>query len=230
MQGEADDLRNDCDKLTEGIIRALEQRGYLGDHGCGFDSAQFHEFARRAESEMEVPQTAYSTTAARFLYATASNLRPRTIAVLGSYYGNGAIWLIAGAKGKLGAESHIHCCDSDPIACAGASGNFARLGLGGFSTVCCISAQEFLRDSESIIDLLLIDVSDPFHGKRQYRDLLELAIPRLQCGSVVLAHDRYISGYSADIKLYCRAVEESGLFQSVSLPIDEAGFEFSRKL
>lgn len=218
------------DQSTAEVLDCLAEGGFFNGAPGRFSAPAYHALAARVADCFSLPQTSVTTAAARLMFGIAESARPKRILVLGSYFGNTLIWLagphLSGCAGGLEAAVG---CDVDREAVDGACANLRSFGEARieFRTE---DARDLLPRIRDPVDLLLIDVDDPKRRKALYCDLVVTALPHLAPGALVLAHDRYEPKFERDFEAYLQIVHDPKLFSlSVGIPVDEAGFELSRK-
>ena len=154
----------------------------------------------------------------RFLYITARALAAKRIVEFGTSYGISTIYLAAAARDNGGGM--VIGSESEPDKCQGARANLAEAGLSEHVDIRLGDARQTLADGPGPVDLVLLD-----GWKELYVPILDLLMPRLRRGSVVLADDvfRFRKALSPYVKLM-----QSGRngFQSTSVRIG-GGFEYS---
>jgi predicted O-methyltransferase YrrM len=174
------------------LARAVE-RGVLAS--AGYDAPSFDRLRARVSTawDHEDRTTYIFPEEAELLFAVASVLRPRRVAVLGSYYAYWALWALAGAGAAL--ERAI-LLDVDADVNRLAEVNLARLGLGPVSSVITDDAIAYMNGTDEDVDLLVLEAegpptaADPRRcGKAIYGPMLEAALPRLRPGGVLVAHN-----------------------------------------
>jgi predicted O-methyltransferase YrrM len=160
---------------------------------------------------------AVSAEQGRFMYVTARALDAKRIVEFGTSYGISTIYLAAAARDNgglvIGSESEPHKFET-------ARANLAEAGLAEHAEIRLGDARQTLADLASPIDFVLLD-----GWKDLNLAILDLLIPKLRKGSVVLADDifRFRKAMAPYVELM-----QSGRngFQSTSLRIG-GGFEYS---
>lgn len=179
--------------LVAATLRTCAERGLLPS--ADYDVDGYLRFRDRMHAEWDHGGriTFIFPEEARLLYAVASVVRPRRVAVLGSYYAYWAVWALAGAGDAL--ESAV-LLDVDPEANALAEANLTRLGLADRVTVLTADAVDHMRASTEAFDMLVLDAEGPDTGpdprrlgKAIYGPIAEAALPRLAPGGVLATHN-----------------------------------------
>jgi len=126
------------------------------------------------------------------LAAIAALIRPRRVAVLGSYYGYWAAAVVP----FLEAGGRVTLVDPDPACCALAETNFTAEISAGALEVACRTGQALMDEAYGPFDLLLMDAELPrdhpdptLRGKGVYAALLQAALPRLTPDAVLVCHN-----------------------------------------
>lgn len=194
-----------------------------------YPADDFHALRARVGEAFEVPQTSITPIMSRTLFALSASLRPRRIVGIGTYAGNGLVWLAGPALwGRRATDAQVVGCDIDPGACELARRNFRRLDSAEPVELRCCDGHELLAEGDDPIDVLYLDADDPTIRKGVYRSLLEQALPRLRPDAVVLAHDVMLPIFAADLRPYLEMVREGGGFRaSLALAVDGCGLELT---
>lgn len=125
--------------------------------------------------------------AGTFLYLTARSIGARRVMECGCAVGYSAIWL---ARGILPFSGSLETCESDPERVREARENIRMAGLEGIVTVHEGDAREILGGCErEAYDLIFNDVDKQF-----YPEMLELIVPLLRPGGVLIADNVLWSG------------------------------------
>jgi predicted O-methyltransferase YrrM len=161
--------------------------------------------------------TAISAAQGRFLYVAARAIDARNIVEFGTSYGVSTIYLAAAAKdaGGLAIGSEFER-EKREAACA----NLAEAGLADYADIRLGDAQKTLADIPAPVDFVLLD------GPKDLNlPILELMIPKLRKGAVVVADD--ILRFRKAMAPYVEWMQSGrNGFCSASLPIG-GGFEYS---
>lgn len=129
---------------------------------------------------------------AQLLFALADLVRPRRVAVLGSYYAYWAVWALAGSGPAM---EHAVLLDVDPAVNALAAANLAALGFDGAVDVVTDDAVAYMARTDERFDLLVLDAEAPpdaeprLRGKAIYGPIAEAALPRLRPGGLLVVHN-----------------------------------------
>jgi predicted O-methyltransferase YrrM len=179
-------------------------------------------FARGGPAAMEAALFSKSYIAVtaeqgRFMYVTALATGAKRIVEFGTSYGISTLYLAAAARENggavIGSEYERHKWE-------GAKANLAAAGLGEYAQVRLGDALKTLADVPAPVDFVLLD------GWKQLNlPVLELLIPKLRKGSVVLADDIY--RFRKAMAPYVELLQSGrNGFRSTSLRIG-GGFEYS---
>jgi predicted O-methyltransferase YrrM len=161
--------------------------------------------------------TAISAAQGRFLYVAARAVDARRIVEFGTSYGISTIYLAAAAKDAGGT---VIGSEFEREKWEGARANLAEAGLADYVDIRLGDARKTLVDIPAPVDFVLLD------GPKELNlPILDLMIPKLRKGSVILADDifRFRKAMSPYVELM-----QSGRngFSSASVPIG-GGFEYS---
>jgi predicted O-methyltransferase YrrM len=130
----------------------------------------------------------------RFLYSVARTMATPTIVEFGSSFGIGTIYLAAAAKDSNG---RVITTEIEPHKCRATKENLKRAGLETYVTLLEGDALQTLRQIKSGVDLLFLD-----GWKDLYNDVLDLMLPKLNSGAVVIGDNVNFS----DAKTYLKRV------------------------
>ncbi|HXW24702.1 MAG TPA: class I SAM-dependent methyltransferase [Xanthobacteraceae bacterium] len=154
----------------------------------------------------------------RLLYITARAIGAKRIVEFGTSFGISTIYLAAAVRDNGGGL--VIGSESEADKCQGARANLAEAGLSDYVDVRLGDARQTLADIASPVDFVLLD-----GWKELYLPILDLLIPKLRQGAVVLADDvfRFRRALAPYVELM-----QSGRngFHSTSVRIG-GGFEFS---
>jgi predicted O-methyltransferase YrrM len=160
---------------------------------------------------------AISAEQGRFLYVTARAIEAKRIVEFGTSFGISTLYLAAAAKDNGGA---VIGSELEPDKCEAARANLAEAGLADHVEIRLGDARATLADIPAPVDLVLLD-----GWKDLNLPILDLLVPKLRKGSVVIADDifRFRKAMSPYVELM-----QSGRngFRSTSLRIG-GGFEYS---
>lgn len=210
--------------MEAGVVRAARP-------DCAPDWGRFAAFRQRVEDAFHVPETTITPLLARVLYGIADVARPRRVLGIGTFAGNGVVWLLGPGFSDTGAyqAEEAAALDIDVEATELARANFERLRT--LAPVRCL-ALDGHRAAERLAsgwDAVWLDAEDPAAGKAVYRPILEALLPILAPGCLVLAHDICVPKFRDQLALYQEAVRDPARFAgSVSLELDDCGLEVSR--
>jgi predicted O-methyltransferase YrrM len=153
----------------------------------------------------------------RFMYVTALAIGAKRIVEFGTSYGISTLYLAAAARETggivIGSENERHKWE-------GAKANLAQAGLAEYTDIRLGDALKTLADLPAPVDFVLLD-----GWKELNLPVLELLIPKLRKGSVVLADDIY--RFRKAMAPYVELLQSGrNGFRSTSLRIG-GGFEYS---
>jgi predicted O-methyltransferase YrrM len=153
-----------------------------------------------------------------FLYLMVRSTRAKNVVEFGTSFGISTIYIAAGLRDN--GEGCVIGTEIEPTKCSRAVANLREAGLAEHSEVRLGDALETLRDVPEPVDLLFLD-----GWKDLYLPVLELVMPRLRPGAVVLADN--IFTFQKALRPYVEHVQsgENG-FESTTLHISD-GFEYS---
>lgn len=147
----------------------------------------------------------------RFMYLVGRTIGARRVVEFGTSFGVSTIYLAAAVLDNGGG--HVFGTELEPEKREAAQANLAAAGLGEVAEVLPGNALESLREVAGPIDLVFLD-----GWKDLYLPVLELLLPRLRPGAVVLADN--IHQFKETLGPYVDFVEcGANGFQSVTLPI-----------
>ena len=168
----------DC---VDSTLLALMDQGAITQ--IAYDRAKFLRFRSLVEQHWSHANrsTYIFPEEAQLVYALSECIRPRRIAVIGSFYGYWAAFAIAGAW--EGLESAV-LIDKDAEVCRLAETNLKRLGKAKKACVEPMDAFDFFRQEHEPFDMVLLDAECPrgsgdprLRGKAVYAPLLEVSLP-----------------------------------------------------
>jgi predicted O-methyltransferase YrrM len=156
-----------------------------------------------------------------FLYLTARALSARHVVEFGTSFGISTIYLAAGVKDNGGGQ--VIGSEIEPGKHARARRHLEEAGLSNYVDVRLGDALETLKNVPEPLDLVLLD-----GWKDLYLPILELLVPNLRPGAVVLADN--IFTFKRDLAPYVDYVQcgRNG-FESTTLHISD-GFEYSVRI
>ncbi|MEM7271988.1 MAG: class I SAM-dependent methyltransferase [Actinomycetota bacterium] len=143
--------------------------------GLARRQGMMQSFTPAMASEAYLP---VSRDGGRLLNTVARATGARHIVEFGTSFGLGTIYLAAAAKDNGG---HVTTSEIEPNKCRVAAENLDRAGLTDHVTILEGDALETLADIEPGIDLLFLD-----GWKDLYNDILDLLLPRLRTGAIVI--------------------------------------------
>jgi predicted O-methyltransferase YrrM len=193
----------------------------------------FRDLSDKVFAGFAVEWTSLSLTMCRTLFALACCGRPRAVLVLGSHVGLAGAFLL---RDRTDARCNppVECfvgIDPDEAATAVARRNCALLGHGARASILATTGQQYLAAPERRFDLLLIDIDDPATGKADYAELLQLALPHLEPGALVLAHDPLVARFGPDMDIFHDWIAaDPRLTGPWILPVDDCGLTVAARL
>lgn len=144
----------------------------------------------------------------------------RSILELGTSFGYSTIWLAEAARATGGK---VTTTELRPEKSAHARNTLASIGFAAYVDFRVGDALAILREVAGPFDFVLLDL-----WKDRYIDCFELFTPKLSVGAIVVADNMvYPEGTRKEAELYRKRVRDSGLYDSVLLPIG-SGLEVSR--
>ena len=111
----------------------------------------------------------------RLLHQLARLIQARRVFELGTSSGYSTIWLAR----AVGPEGKVYYTDRDPANAQRATDNFRRAGVADRIEIMVGDAIKMFQSTEGEFDLIFNDVD-----KRQYPEVLRLALPRLRVGGL----------------------------------------------
>jgi predicted O-methyltransferase YrrM len=160
------------------------------------------EAAITASAEAGLPSIAVSASQGKLLALLVQALGARRVLEIGTLGGYSAIWM----GRALPADGRLLTLELDPTHAAVATANLARAGLADVATVRVGPASDSLRDlakdGGAPFDLVFIDAD-----KTGYPEYLELTLPLVRTGSLIIADNVVRGGAVADAKSSDRNVQ-----------------------
>lgn len=201
---------NDTEAATR-MLYSLYDAGAISSSSC--HEQAFQDFRTQVEEMfLHLPDrtTSIFPEEARIAFELSLAIRPKHVVVAGSYYNYFAVWLIPG----LASDGSMTCIDIDPQVCELARLNMKALGYEDRVQVVCGDAEIFLQNEQEPIDLFVVDAygssSHPdarYHGKAIYGPLIKAALPHMQKGDYILAHNAEEG--SKDLSEFFQAVSKA---------------------
>ena len=219
---------NTYEEIIEYILKNMQDDlGYVNP--LNIDWKKFVLLSNTVHDSFIIPSTTITPIMRRFLFALGEFFNPKNIAGAGTYVGYGIIWLLGLPKDSRRKLKNLTCWDVDAEANLIAEKNlFLHNGI--TKKIITENAISGLLSQYAKLDLLYIDIDSPDHGKRNYIDVLKAAIPNLNQGSIIMAHDPCVKKFDNDFKLYHSFIESSGLFSNHWIfPIDYCGVSITIK-
>jgi predicted O-methyltransferase YrrM len=171
---------------------------------------------RAAGLPQEVRARAVAPTTGRFLFSVVAPQADCEVLEIGGSRGYSSLWLAAGVR-NLGGR--VLSLEQDPLKVAAWRANIAEAGLEEWAELVEGDARETLAGIEDVFDIVFLDAE-----KDDYEELFQLARPKLEPGSLVIA-DNVIS-HPDPLALYSEARQADPTLVSVTVPLDR-GLELS---
>jgi predicted O-methyltransferase YrrM len=178
----------------------------------------------------EVPATTFTPMMQRLLFAIGFAHNPSNVVGVGTYVGYTFSWLLRNRNDSETAPffQKAKGIDVDLQANKLARHNCAILGHGDRLTFADANGIVAITDSQEPIDLLYIDLDDPITGKAGYQLVLKAALPYLDSGALIIAHDPCVAKFSGDFASYHHFVQECERLDGPwILPIDACGLSIA---
>ena len=154
-------------------------------------------------------------------YMIARSIGARRIVEFGTSFGISTLYLTAAVRDNGGGV--VIGSEMQPTKLERARTHLAEAGLGELAEVRAGDARETLKDPGGTVDMVLLD-----GAKQLYLDVLQLLVPHLRTGSVVLADNILI--FRKSLRPYVEYVQEpANGFRSVTLFLG-SGTEYSVRL
>lgn len=183
----------------------------------------FLELSDVVHAHYTIPATTITPIMRRLLYAIGRAAAPQHVVGVGTYVGYAFTWLVGDATRSVRLERAVGV-DVSPVANSLARANCDVLGHGDRLAFVDGDGGDVITACRVPIDLLFLDLDDPETGKADYRRVLAAALPRLEPGSMVLAHDPCVPRFGADFAAYHRFLDECATVQRHwVLPVDQCG-------
>jgi caffeoyl-CoA O-methyltransferase len=156
----------------------------------------------------------------RFLRVMAASAGVRRALEIGGANGYSAIWIGLALRETGG---HVTTIEFDPGRARTAAANIARAGLGDIVTVVPGDAFKEIPRLSGDFDFVFLDA-----WKRDYRRFLDLVLPRLRPGGLLLAHN--VVNKQDELRDFLAAIQDNpGLFSAIVKPSSE-GMSVSYKV
>jgi len=170
-------------KRGEAVILQPEQESYL-DRLLPPRDAVLREMEERAARE-NIPIS--DPEVGKLLGILARATGARRILEIGAAIGYGAIWLARGAP-----EARVYSVDIDPERLAAARGYLERAGVADQVELIEGAALEVIHRLDGPFDLVYVDAV-----KTEYRKYLDLVLPKLRVGGVIVCDNLLWGGQVA---------------------------------
>jgi caffeoyl-CoA O-methyltransferase len=156
----------------------------------------------------------------RFLRVMAASAGARRALEIGGANGYSAIWIGVALRETGG---HLTTIEFDPARARTAAINIARAGLGNVVTVVPGDAFKEIPRTKGDFDFVFLDA-----WKRDYRRFLDVTLPRLRPGGLLLAHN--VVNKQAELRDFLAAIQDNpALFTAIVKPSSE-GMSVTYKL
>jgi predicted O-methyltransferase YrrM len=156
----------------------------------------------------------------RFLRVMAASAGARRALEIGGANGYSAIWIGLALRETRG---HLTTIEFDPARARAAAINIARAGLTDVVTVVPGDAFKEIPKIKGDFDFVFLDA-----WKRDYRKFLDLTLPRLRPGGLLLAHN--VVNKQDELRDFLAAIQDNpALFTAIVKPSSE-GMSVSFKL
>lgn len=159
---------------------------------------------------------AVSPEGGELLYSLVRAARPATVVEFGTSFGVSTIYLAAAVAAN--GSGHVHGTELSPTKAASATASLAEAGLAGWASVHEGDALEFLEEQTGPVDFVLLD-----GWKNLYLPVLDLLLPRLSTGALVVADN---ASFPAVRPYLDRVRHPAGGFTSANFPAGD-GMEVS---
>lgn len=217
--------------IVDHIVEQLRRVDVLRASSVPIPWESFLRLSKLIHETYCIPSTTFTPMMRRLLFALGFAAYPKKIIGVGTYVGYTFSWLLRNYLDSEAAPFFQEAVgiDTDPQANLLARRNCVVLGHGErliFLDDDGVSA--IARNEQSPIDLLYIDIDDPYTGKAAYRQVLEAASPFLKSRALVLAHDACVPKFEKDFKRFHSYIRDSGLFSNFCiLPVDNCGLSIA---
>lgn len=212
------------EEIADQILVFLANAGALDlpDEPTSWEA--FERLSALVHDSFEPAPTAMTPMMRRLLFALGGAAKPRRLVGIGTFTGYGFSWLVRSASDDGPIIEYAAGVDVDVQANRAARRNTAALGHGDRLTFIDDDGVAALARSTEPIDLLYLDADDPVRGKDIYVDLIQAALPRLEPGALIVAHDPLVPRFAADFERYHAFVRSSThLLGPWVLPVDACG-------
>ena len=168
----------------------------------------------------DTDQLAVSEADGRFLRVMVASSRATHALEIGAAHGYSAIWIGLGLRETGGRLTTI---EFDPTRAKTAAANIRRAGLADIVTVVSGDAFVEIPKLAGEVDFVFLDA-----WKRDYKRFLDLLMPRLVAGGVLLAHN--VVNKQDEMRDFISAIQNSpALFTAIVTPSGE-GMSVSYKV
>ncbi|MEM7478625.1 MAG: hypothetical protein AAF483_26880 [Planctomycetota bacterium] len=221
------------------MLKYLVDRGFLKT--TDYDPKLFRKFRQFIAGNFDIPWTSVSMRCQHLIYAINAIHRPENMIAAGIFcgatfannagaaVGPGAVYR---AKNLVGIEIH------EPSASLAAT-NIAKFKADSHCRIECTDAIRYCDTFEQPIDLLYLDAvvmngkSTNLDGnsahrqtKSLYYEILQVCLPKLKPGSLVLSHNSV--DYAEELTDFHNTVRDTSIFKnSINFVMDTQGLEVS---
>ena len=205
----------DEEKYVDTILLDLKKESVIETVEYGKDD--FNEYRKIVYSQFDHSeyQTHIYPEEERIAYALTQIVKPRSIIVMGSYYGYWAIWAMPAVKDMDGIA---HFVDIDKNVCRLAQRNLQQLGYGNLSRVIIGDAIEFMANHNYNYDYAVLDANGgqthdnpDYQGKSIYYPMIKEFCKHIEKSAIVLCHNIMIYNHFNDI--FYKSIIQKNLYQ-----------------
>lgn len=187
----------DDERFVDEFLSLLHRRHVI--QSVDYDKVYFNHY--REVVRREFVHGGYETfifpEEERLMYALSQILKPRSVILLGSYYGYWGIWMMPVIK-KLGGIAFF--VDVDDKVAEVCLENMSRFGYSAVSKVVIDDAVGFMRERQQRYDFAVLDAETPWNhpdptirGKAIYYPLASEAKAHMTSDATLIAHNILLS-------------------------------------
>lgn len=219
---------NQLDIVMGRLIDQLSKKEILKPGS--YDSNKFYELYEVLKQSFVIPKTSITKIMSRLLFSVGYSKKPKVMVGAGTYTGHALAWL---SGYYILGDSHdsvkIYGLDISDEATKIAKKNFSMLNAKNVNLL-AVDAIEWFEDTLDFVDLLYIDIDTKDDGKKKYVDLLNAAYPKMQSGSLIVAHDINEEKFKEDMIPFIEEILDRTKFKSsINLNVDPYGLSISIK-
>lgn len=180
-------------QFVQDCLYHLQSTGLL--HSTLYNESAFQSYRQRVYASIDHDRyrTYIFPEEEQLLYALTQILRPKSVVLLGSFYGYWGLWAMPAVQ-EVGGIAYF--VDLDPKVSALAARNLKSLGYENHAEVIVGDAVEFLRREALSFDLAVLDAEGPrwhpwktYRGKSVYFPISEALLPRTAARFVLICHN-----------------------------------------